>query len=78
MMMRAELDAIVCSGAMRGKQHTYALLDERAPHARACSRATRRWPSWLARYFTSHGPALPQDFAWWSGLTVADANAASI
>jgi hypothetical protein len=28
--MRAELDAIVCSGAMRGTQHTYALLDERA------------------------------------------------
>src|SRR5207245_5757651 len=27
-VMRAELDAIVCSGAMRGKQHTYALLDE--------------------------------------------------
>ena len=25
------------------------------------------------RYFTSHGPARAQDFAWWSGLTVADA-----
>jgi hypothetical protein len=27
------------------------------------------------RYFTSHGPALPQDFAWWSGLTLADVRA---
>ena len=25
------------------------------------------------RYFTSHGPATVHDFAWWSGLTVADA-----
>ena len=26
-VMRAELDAIVCSGAMRGKQHTYVERD---------------------------------------------------
>ena len=30
-MLRAELDGIVCSGARRGKQFTYALLEERAP-----------------------------------------------
>jgi hypothetical protein len=24
------------------------------------------------RYFTSHGPALAKDMAWWSGLTVTD------
>src|SRR5258708_21588918 len=33
-IMRAELDGIICSGARRGKQFTYALLDERAPRAR--------------------------------------------
>jgi len=27
------------------------------------------------RYFMSHGPATLQDFAWWSGLAVADARA---
>jgi uncharacterized protein YcaQ len=27
------------------------------------------------RYFTSHGPAQLQDFAWWSGLTSAEARA---
>src|SRR5262245_24477363 len=30
-MMYTELEGLICSGAMRGKQHTYALLDERAP-----------------------------------------------
>ena len=33
-MMRAELDALICSGPRRGKQFTYALLDERAPPGR--------------------------------------------
>ena len=28
-VMHAELDALICSGAMRGKQQTYALLEER-------------------------------------------------
>ncbi len=37
-MMRAELDALVCSGAMRGKQHTYALLDERIPKGKLLDR----------------------------------------
>jgi hypothetical protein len=27
------------------------------------------------RFFTSRGPARPHDFAWWAGLTVADARA---
>ena len=31
LVMRAELDAVVCSGARRGNQFTYALLDERVP-----------------------------------------------
>src|SRR5258708_17025421 len=33
-MMRAELDGVICSGARRGKQFTSALLAERAPQAR--------------------------------------------
>jgi Winged helix DNA-binding domain len=71
---QAELDAVVCSGPRRGKQQTYALLDERAPHPpvltreEALARLTRR-------YFQSHGPALLADFVWWSGLTVKDARA---
>jgi hypothetical protein len=74
LIMHAELDALICSGALRGRQHTYALLDERVPQS---PRLTRHeaLAQLTFRYFASHGPALPQDFAWWSGLTVADAKA---
>src|SRR5216684_6296515 len=73
-MMRAELDGIICSGARRGKQFTYALLAERAPHARMLAR-DEALAELTMRYFMSHGPATIQDFVWWSGLTVADAKA---
>jgi hypothetical protein len=72
LLMDAELDGVICSGPRRGNQATYMLLDERAPAAARLDRdeALLR----LARiYFTSHGPATPSDFSWWSGLTVADA-----
>ena len=74
LIIRAELDAVICSGALRGKQFTYALLDDRVPETKileydeALAELTRR-------YFTSHGPALVRDYTWWSGLTVADAKA---
>jgi hypothetical protein len=77
LMARAEIDAVICSGARRGKQATYALLDERAPAAAPRPRPRDDALAELARrYFASHGPATPQDFAWWSGLTVADARRA--
>jgi Winged helix DNA-binding domain len=71
---RAELEGLICSGPRIGRQFTYMLLAERAPHARelpldeALAKLTRR-------YFRSHGPATTQDFAWWSGLTIGDAKA---
>lgn len=71
---RAELDAIVCSGARRGKQFTYALLAERAPQAKSLER-DEALAELTRRYFTSHGPAMIKDFTWWSGLTMADAKA---
>ncbi|MFC0518417.1 winged helix DNA-binding domain-containing protein [Mucilaginibacter angelicae] len=72
LLMKAELDQLICSGARRGKQFTYALLDERAPATKAIPRdeAVARL---VSRYFTSHGPATVNDFVHWSGLTVADA-----
>jgi len=72
LMMQAELEGIVCSGARRGKQFTYALLDERAPHARVLDRE-EALAELARRYFISRGPATVQDFAKWSGLTIADA-----
>ena len=72
MVMNAELNLVACSGGRRDGQHTYALVDGRAPAAPALSRDEALGRLAL-RYFTGHGPAQPQDFAWWSGLTVADA-----
>jgi hypothetical protein len=71
-IMHAELDGVICSGARRGKQFTYALLDERAPQAKTLER-DEALAELSKRYFTSHGPATLQDFVWWSGLTTADA-----
>ena len=75
LMMRAELDGVICSGPRRGKQSTYALLDERAPAGRAFQR-DEALVELATRYLASHGPALLTDFTWWSGLTVADARRA--
>ncbi len=72
LVMHAELDALICSGVRRGTSQTYALVDQRVPPAAPLSRdealAALAW-----RYVRSHAPATPHDFAWWSGLTVADA-----
>ena len=74
LMMRAELDGVICSGARRGRQFTYALLDERVPPSRPLARE-EALAELTRRYFSSHGPAQVQDFSWWSGLTMADARA---
>ncbi|MBZ0281561.1 MAG: winged helix DNA-binding domain-containing protein [Anaerolineae bacterium] len=68
----AELDAVICSGPRRGKQFTYALLEERAPNARILTR-DEALAELIRRFFTGHGPSTAKDFAWWSGLTMADA-----
>jgi hypothetical protein len=76
LMMRAELDGVVCSGARRGKQSTYALLEGRVPPAGALAR-DEALAELARRYFMTRGPATLRDFAWWSGLTVADGKRAT-
>jgi len=73
--MPAEFPALLCSGPRRGKQFTYALLEERAPPAggRGAPSAEEALAGWTLRYFRSHGPAQARDFAWWSGLTLQEA-----
>jgi len=71
-LLRAELDSVVCSGPRVGKQFTYALLEERVPATKPLTR-DEALAKLTQRYFTSHGPATLQDFIWWSGLTAADA-----
>lgn len=76
LVMHAELDALICSGPRRGKQFTYALLDERAPATKELHREDALRELAL-RYFSTHGPATADDFAWWSGLTKSDAKKAA-
>jgi Winged helix DNA-binding domain len=70
-MMELELKQLLCSGGRIGKQFTYALLEERVPKATVLSRE-EALATLTERYFTSHGPATLQDYAWWSGLTIGD------
>lgn len=75
LLMHAELDGILCNGVRKGKQNTYALLEERVPAVKEISREASLEK--LARkYFQSHGPASVNDFTWWSGLPVTDARLA--
>jgi hypothetical protein len=70
LLMHGELQGVVCSGAPRGAQQTYALVDERAPAAAALS-GDEALGALTLRYFRSHGPASARDFQWWSGLGAA-------
>jgi hypothetical protein len=74
LMMHAELSAVICSGARRGNQFTYALLDERAPRA-GTLRRDEALAEMTRRYVMSHGPVTVRDYVWWSGLTARDAKA---
>ena len=67
----AAQDALICFGPRNGKQHTFVLLDEwiAQPKERQPDEALAEL-TW--RYFNSHGPATTHDFAWWSGLTLAE------
>ena len=71
-LIRAELDRVVCSGPRVGKQFTYALFDERVPAMKTIDR-DEALAKLTQLYFRSHGPAMLQDFVWWSGLSTADA-----
>lgn len=70
-LMHAELECLVVSGPLKGKQQTYALLDERVPPQPAKDR-DEALAELAVRYFSVHGPAKVHDLAWWSGLTVGD------
>jgi hypothetical protein len=70
-LMRAELDGLICSGAMKGKQHSYALIEEWVAPAKTLDR-DEALAELGRRFFAAHGPAKVRDLAWWSGLTIAD------
>jgi hypothetical protein len=70
-LMHAELELLICSGGLEGKQQTYALVDARAPRMRSLS-PDEGLVELARRFFASHGPATAKDFAWWASLRVAD------
>jgi hypothetical protein len=75
MLWRSAQEALICFGAPRGKQQTFALLDEWVPAARPKAR-DEALAEVARRYFRTRGPATVQDFTWWTGLSAADAKAA--
>lgn len=72
LLARSAQDGLICFGARRGKQHTFALLDEWAPQTQPLVR-DEALAELAKRYVASHGPATLQDLARWAGLTVAEA-----
>jgi len=69
--LRAELDGIICSGKQKEGKPTYAILEEWVPEHNKTHRE-EALKELAKRYFTSRGPALIQDFTWWSGLSLRD------
>jgi Winged helix DNA-binding domain len=74
-VMSAELRGLICSGPMRGAQHTYAVLDERVPPGLTYE-DDEALTEFAVRFFAGHGPASLSDFTRWSSLIVADARGA--
>jgi len=70
-LSHCELEAVIGSGGLAGKQQTYALLDERVPAGGRFDRDDSL-VELVRRYLTSHGPATVKDMNWWSGLTMTD------
>jgi hypothetical protein len=74
-VMHAEIEALIVNGPMRGKQHTYVLLDSvvAAPPAQP----RHELLALIARrYSRGHGPIRDKDLAWWTSLTLTDSRKA--
>ena len=72
---RAGTDLVICCAPRRGKEFTYALLDEWLP-ADKKAKEEETLSTLALRYLTGHGPATVQDFSYWCGETLSAAKAA--
>ncbi|MGR0219161.1 winged helix DNA-binding domain-containing protein [Agromyces sp. ZXT2-6] len=71
------LDGVLCCGPVDGRVQHFALLDEWAPAgADEPTERDQTLGDLFTAYITGHGPATISDFAWWTGLTKADAKTA--
>lgn len=67
-------EAVLCCGPVDGRVQHFALLDEWAPAPPdAPTDRDEVLGELFAAYVSGHGPATLADFAWWTGLTLADA-----
>jgi hypothetical protein len=71
-LQQLSMERMLCYGPHSEKQPTFVLFDDWIQTSCRIDRddALR---TLAARFFGSHGPATIRDFAWWTGLTVADA-----
>jgi hypothetical protein len=72
LLLWAELDGLICSGSLKDKEPTYALLNEWVPKKKTLSKE-ESLAELARRYFNSHAPATLPDFIWWSGLNITEA-----
>jgi hypothetical protein len=75
LFMCAELEGLICSGAIKSGKQSFGLLEERVPNKILLNR-DESLAELAKRYFTSHGPATIQDFSWWSGLSQSESKKA--
>ena len=71
-LSHCELEGVIGSGGLAGKQQTYTLLEGgRIPDGPKLDR-DRALVELVRRYLSSHGPATVKDLSWWSGMTMKD------
>jgi hypothetical protein len=71
LVQRAHADGLVCYAPRDGNRQLLTLVDEWLPESGDVPYEEALGKLAL-QYFTGHGPATISDFAWWSGLTLAD------
>mgnify|MGYP002515702552 FL=1 len=73
LLLRGEIEGLLCSGEMKDKDSTWALAGERTKDFPQHTPASQSEALGLLarKYFRSHSPASFEDFCWWTGLNVA-------
>ncbi|SDZ95455.1 Winged helix DNA-binding domain-containing protein [Arachidicoccus rhizosphaerae] len=78
-IMHAELEGIICSGAVKNEKHSYGLVEnmlgknmEKALRLKKELQGAAGVRELASRYFSTRGPASVADFAWWSGLNITE------
>jgi hypothetical protein len=72
LLQRASLEGLICNGLPRGSEPTFVLISEWLG-AQTTLHREEALGLLAERYFSSHGPAVLQDFIWWSGLNAREA-----